>query len=189
MAIRTFIAVDIDDREVISKITRLQEDLVRSSSRLKLVEPENIHLTIKFLGDVNKDRLPHIYRVVDEVSHKVSPFEMVLWGVGSFPSTTRPRVIWVGIKEGFEEAVHLIDLMESSLTELGFPREKKKPQPHVTVARVKYCSADLGRIISKFADLEFGSISVTQLKVKKSTLTSKGPVYEDLHTSALGASD
>jgi len=189
LTIRTFIAIDVDDREVISKITRFQEELASSSSKLKLVEPENVHLTIKFLGNVEEHRLPHIYKVIDEISRRMSPFEMVLSGVGSFPSATRPRVIWVGIKEGFEEALHLIDLVESSLARLGFSRERRKPQPHVTVARVKYSSNDLERIISKFTDVEFGRILVKEVKVKKSTLTPKGPIYEDLYVSSLGVSD
>ncbi|RLG42822.1 MAG: RNA 2',3'-cyclic phosphodiesterase, partial [Thermoproteota archaeon] len=112
-----------------------------------------------------------------------------LFGVGAFPSMSRPRVIWVGVEEGREELVRLMRWVDSRLRRLGFPREDREPHPHLTIARVKWLRdrESLKRVLSSLLSTDFGEIEVREIRLKKSTLTPKGPIYETLASIPLRA--
>ena len=165
---RTFIAVEIPFNERIG-------DLQRSiTGRHKAVERENMHITLKFLGEVSEKKIEEIKKVVENC--KVSPFKIKLHGVGFFPSEKYIKVVWIGVKNG-EEIVGMMKCIDQHLQSMGFKRERNYV-PHLTVARAK------GKIsienIEKFRNSEFGEVEIKEIKIKKSTLTDKGPIYEDL---------
>ncbi len=178
-------AVDLDDELIRSKIIDIQREISSSSAKIKLVEPENLHITLKFLGEVEEARIPVIVKALEGALKGVSKFRVKLEGVGAFPRVSRPNVIWVGVSEGRDPLIRLANLVEDALKKVGFPKEKRPFEPHLTIARVKYRSSDLPGLITKVKGVEIGEIEVREVKLKKSTLTSKGPIYETLHSFPL----
>ncbi len=181
VGIRSFIAIDVEDPELVSKIVRIQEEILSSSARLKPVERQNLHFTLKFLGDVEEARIELVVSTMKEVLASFEPFSMHLRGVGAFPRVSRPNVVWIGVDEGRDIFIEMAKELDRSLAKLGFKRETKGFEPHLTVARVKGYSGDLPEVIRRISDVDVGIMSVEEVRLKKSTLTPKGPIYETLH--------
>jgi len=112
--IRAFIAVDIDDPSVSKNIVSLRDALVSTGADLKPVEEENLHITIRFLGNIPITMVDDIYNIMKGIRFK--PFKIHVRGVGCFPNISRPRVIWVGVEEGYEELKRIHDEIEKGLT-------------------------------------------------------------------------
>lgn len=179
--VRTFIAVELPD-EIREKISRIQPGFGLKSG---IVARDNIHITLKFLGEVQDAKVEKIKAALDGI--KTSSFQAHVRGVGVFPNLGYIRVIWAGVAEGADKFVELSSAVESALVPLGFAKEKKFT-PHATIARVKSV-ADKNALtarIKELADAEFGTFTVGEVKLKKSTLTPKGAIYEDLGIKRLG---
>jgi 2'-5' RNA ligase len=179
--IRSFIAVDITDNVLLQKIVDSQAELSRTGADIKLVEPENIHATVRFLGEVSTSLMDQVKNELAQIVFH--PFPMELRGVGAFPSAHRPNVLWVGMSKGDKDLQKIFSELEPRLRGLGFPGEKRGFSPHITVARVK---SDRNRealfsAIADMTDKEFGSMSVESIKLKKSVLAPKGPIYSTIH--------
>ncbi|MDK2372745.1 MAG: RNA 2',3'-cyclic phosphodiesterase [Candidatus Korarchaeota archaeon] len=185
MGIRSFIAIDVEDPEIVSKIVRVQEEILSSSARLRPVERQNLHLTLKFLGNVEESRIELVASTMREVLESFEPFPMHLKGVGAFPRVSRPNVVWIGVDEGRDIFIEMAKELDRSLAKLGFKRETKGFEPHLTIARVKGYSGDLPEIIRRISDFDIGFIDVDEVRLKKSTLTSQGPIYETLYSIKL----
>ncbi len=185
--IRTFVAVDLEDPHIAAKIGEVQRGIEATDNGVKSVELENLHITLKFLGSVDEALVPEIARALE--GPDVAPFRARLFGVGAFPNMSRPRVIWVGVEEGREELVRLMMWVDSRLRRLGFPKEDREPHPHLTIARVKWLRdrESLRRVLSSLLSTDFGEIEVREMRLKKSTLTPKGPIYETLASIPLRA--
>ncbi len=134
--VRTFIALDVP-AELKGRIETLQGMLrgVRGA-RVAWTRSEGIHLTLKFLGDVPRDRIEAVVDAVGEATGGFDPIRLITTGLGSFPNLKRPRVLWLGV-DGGERLLRLQARVEASLEGLGFPREGKRFHPHLTVGRVK----------------------------------------------------
>ncbi|MFX1262097.1 MAG: RNA 2',3'-cyclic phosphodiesterase [Promethearchaeota archaeon] len=176
---RVFLSIDIDDEALLSRITHIQSLLDRQSVKMKLVERGNIHFTLRFLGDT-----PHtkIDRIRDELSDiRYGSFAIRIDGVGAFPSTSRPRVIWVGVSENEERVKDLKLNIDDRLGNIGYSRDRKF-HAHATIARVR-AVRDRDRIrenIEHLVDEPVGTMTVDCFRMTKSTLTSSGPIYETL---------
>jgi len=179
--IRSFIAVDIDDPILVDKITRIQSSIAESGTRLKLVEKENFHITLRFLGEIPQSLVDRVIDALKKISF--NSFYIELKGVGAFPSIARPRVVWIGINKGFEELKKIHDAVEKELSRIGFPKDKEDFVAHLTIARVKgtYNLSKLSAILRKLQDIEIGEFKVTSIRLKKSTLTPRGPIYSTLY--------
>ncbi|MGQ4892343.1 MAG: RNA 2',3'-cyclic phosphodiesterase [Candidatus Njordarchaeia archaeon] len=182
---RVFISIDIETPEILEKINLVAHDLKRSGALIKLVEPENIHATLKFLGEVDPKDIEAIYQKVDESCENFKSFNMTLQGLGAFPNPKYPRVVWIGVSDGAKEAEILANRISRNLESLGFKPEKRPFTPHITIARVKRGNASLKGIIEKHRDHQFGSFRVTEVRVKKSKLTPQGPIYTTLYSRKL----
>jgi len=190
---RAFIAVDLSE-EIRAKIAELQEELgaLGLHGALKFVDPSQAHQTVKFLGEVPEAGVERVKNTLAEINQK--PFEIELRGVGFFPEASHDkvrtiRVIWVGIVNGAEMLRVLQEEVELKLYAVGFPLERRF-SAHVTLCRVKrpLKSEEIGRIVKKIAELRdvaVGNMLVEELKLKKSTLTLRGPIYEDLYVKRL----
>lgn len=179
-SIRSFIAFDMNNGAVLRKITGAQNLLVKTGASLKLVKPENIHITMRFLGNIT---LPLVDRIFEEMKNvQFIPFDVKIQGVGVFPHLRYPRVAWVGITEGADQMRSVSSQLEPRLRKLGFAPDHKGFSPHLTIARVKSGrnKAELVECISENANSEFGVIKAECLRLKRSNLTSKGPVYSTL---------
>lgn len=164
----------------------VQSDLERTGADLKIVDRENIHLTLRFLGNVSESRLELIKDVVREFA-TIDPFRIRVEGLGVFPKPSFIRVIWAGVTKGEDELKFLRRELDQKLTEIDYPPEEKEFTPHYTIARMKSGRAKdkvLSLIRGRSGD-RFGSIEVDEIKLKKSELTSQGPVYTALETVEL----
>lgn len=187
--VRTFIAVEVD-RAMGSRLTALQQALARSGDDVKWVEPDSLHLTLLFLGDVDERELPAVCRAVAAVCARRPPFLLALQGVGCFPTLRRPRVVWAGVGTGSAELIALHDALEPPLLDLGcYRREERQYTPHLTLGRVKADGRTdrLTQAIEKQAGWQGGECEVGEVLVMSSQLTPQGPIYSILSTAVLGA--
>jgi len=181
---RLFVAVDLSEKirenlnEVLSVISRFKG--------VKPVEKQNLHITLQFIGEVNERKAEDIRRALSDI--KFSPFTLKFKGIGFFPNQRNPRVVWVGVSEGEQEMKALASEVEAALKKLGF-RKDKEFVAHATVGRIKrMASEDRRKLISelsRYFDAEFGEMVVSDFRLKKSTLTPKGPIYEDVEVFRL----
>ncbi|MGD1060412.1 MAG: RNA 2',3'-cyclic phosphodiesterase [Methanomassiliicoccales archaeon] len=183
MSIRAFIAVDISPtRELLSFHAAL--DAVGKG--LKTVGEDSTHVTLKFLGEVGEDRLPSIEECMKAAAVDVRPFEVVVKGAGVFPSRSKARVVWAGL-EGAEPMALMVARLEDCLELLGFPKEGRDFMPHLTLARVKdpRVSSRAAAIADGLKEVEFGRQLVSEILLKKSVLSSRGPTYSNVLSVSL----
>jgi len=172
---RIFVAIEITEKGILDNITQLQKNI---GIEAKAVPPEQIHFTLQFIGDVDETSKEKIINVLNII--EFSKFQITIKGIGAFPRAKLPRVIWVGVdKAGKESLSNIAALVNKKLLELGFKNDKAF-KPHLTIFRVKNKINDVTGELTKFNSKIFGTQQVSQIKLKKSTLTPNGPIYEDL---------
>jgi 2'-5' RNA ligase len=181
--IRSFIAIEVP-HSLQMRLEELQRELRRMEAGVKWVRPEGIHLTLKFMGSIGQEDLEKITRVTAPVVAAWNPFELRIHGVGCFPSSRNPRIIWVGIDRGSEEASLLQKAIEEKAADLGFTPEPRLFKPHLTVGRVR---TPIGRDafvqgMEKNKDVEIGTFLATEVYLFKSELKPSGAVYTKLQT-------
>jgi 2'-5' RNA ligase len=178
--IRAFFSFDIEDQTIMRRLTQVQNRLLSSGADLKSVKPQNIHLTIRFLGDISPAMVDAIHEEMKQLSF--SPFTVELHGLGAFPKLTYPRVVWAGITKGADELRNVFGQLEPRLRGLGFKPDSKGFSPHLTIARVRTGrnKAQLVKVIQELENYEFGTVKATCLRLKKSDLTPRGPIYSTL---------
>jgi 2'-5' RNA ligase len=133
---RTFICIELPDRIRLA-IAALQSQLKPDRSQISWVKPSNIHLTLKFLGNVPVRRVTDVIHAVTRAATVVAPFEIIVGGTGCFPTAHNPRVLWVGLAVLPEPLTRLYDAIESELAAHGYARESRKFSPHLTIARIR----------------------------------------------------
>lgn len=173
--IRCFVAVELP-AQMREEIGLLQERI--ATEGLRLVRPELVHVTIKFLGDVPEGKVLKVSEALAKV--KVAPFDARVAGMGAFPGRTI-RVVWLGLEGNFEE---LYQKVEEALAPLGFEREERGFSPHVTLGRVGRPGPQTSRLVAEriasLSSTDLGRFSVDRFYLKKSTLTRGGPIYDNL---------
>lgn len=184
--IRTFVACELP-REIRSAIGQIQQNLKQSRLRLKWVRPENLHLTLAFLGEVEAERIEAISGVVRTAARGYAPLLICAKGIGVFPGMRRPRVLWVGIGGQRQELTQLQAAVAGGLAAVGFPREKRPFKGHLTIGRVKAAvdTRRLGEALATYADFESAGFTIDQVVVFRSQLRPDGPVYTRLSTATL----
>jgi len=179
--IRAFIAINIDKPEIIRRIVGVQKEIENiNAAKMKPVEPQNLHYTIRFLGNITSEQVEEIYQILQEIDF--IPFQLVVKGIGAFPSIGRPRVIWVGAGEGSEHVINIYNHIEKGLKKLGFKPEGKKYIPHCTIFRVKFIKKKLllSKKLMELTNIMLGNMEVRSVKLVRSQLTPKGPIYTTL---------
>jgi len=172
---RTFVAIEINNQEILDNIAKLQKN---ANIDAKAILPEQIHFTLQFIGEIDGTSKEKIVNAINRI--EFSEFEITLQGIGAFPRTKSPRVIWIGVNKADGELISaLASQVHAKLSELGFKNDKPF-KPHITIFRVKNKINDVTDELTKFNSKIFGKQLVSQIKLKKSTLTSSGPIYEDL---------
>lgn len=185
--LRTFIAVNIGP-QVRDRAVALQEKLAQAGAAVKWVEPDNLHVTLLFLGEVADRDVPAVCRVVLDRCKEQPAFTMSVEAAGCFPNPRRPRVLWVGVGEGTPELIALHDALEPPLLDLGCYRREQRPYtPHVTLGRVKSDrpTESLAEALVKRAQWKCGTVPVDEVLVMSSELTRDGPEYTVLARAAL----
>jgi 2'-5' RNA ligase len=178
--IRSFLAFDIENDDVRKRLSSVQTRLVQTGADVKLVETENIHATMRFLGNVSIGMIEKIFEEMKKTEFK--PFNVQIQGVGVFPSLSYPRVVWAGITEGKDQLRDVFNKIEPRLQVLGFAPDPKGFSPHLTIARVRSGrnKTQLAEFVNKNASHKFGTIKAECLRLKKSALSPKGPIYSTL---------
>jgi len=180
---RGFIAIDIN---AFPKLVEFEKEIKETGANVKLVKPENVHITLKFLGDTEETLIDEIERITRDSVKEVNPFNIRLKGTGVFPNQNYIKVIWIGIKQG-DQIGAIAYKIDEQLSKLGFKKEKRGFSPHLTIARVKTAEnkEKLLQVIEKYKDAEFASIEINSIKLKKSDLTPKGPIYTTLRETKI----
>ena len=159
---------------------------------VKWVSRENLHITLKFLGDVDKKEVPAINREAEKVAAQISPFELTIDKLSGFPNPGFPKVIWLGSNSPPDEIFQLQENLESRLENLGFEKENRDYVPHITLGRTKdENEAKIEQLGSELKSHRLDTnwtVSIDQVTLMKSTLKSSGPVYDPLVQLNLGNS-
>jgi 2'-5' RNA ligase len=179
--IRTFIAIELPE-QIIDSISRIQERLQPYGFKVRWVRPQNIHLTLKFLGNIQKVQTEKISQAIFESAHGFAPISTAAKGIGAFPSIKRPRVIWVGLAGQIYQLQKLQKMLDEKLAVNGFPKEKRKFKGHLTLGRVKN-KIDPQRLleaVKEFAGFESEPFVTDKVALFKSELKPAGAVYTKL---------
>jgi 2'-5' RNA ligase len=185
--IRTFLAVEVP-AGLQQKAAAVVRALGTGQEAIRWVDPQNIHVTVKFLGDVEDAEIYEVCRVTAEAIADLQPFRVACRGVGAFPNPQRARTVWLGIDDSAGNFEQLHRRVDDALARLRYPREVRRFQPHLTLGRVRHGkrpAADLTARIREQADVELGEIDVDELTVFSSELTPDGPVYTALSHAPL----
>lgn len=185
-SLRTFIAVEMSS-EVRSRARQLVNVLQGTGAKVTWVKPEAMHLTLKFLGEVDLIDIPAVCEAVNAAVAELPPFEIVVSGAGAFPAAGRPRTLWLGVSDGNGELVVLHDAIERGLAKLGFRQENRRFRPHLTLGRVRGDRdlRELGQLVTQHADFVGGVSSVDEVTVFSSELEAEGPIHAPLAVAPL----
>ncbi len=180
---RTFIAVEVP-WEVKDRARQLIAQLRETSASVKWVRPEDMHWTLKFLGNLELNEIPAICNAVSRAVEPLAAFDVEAFAAGAFPDLLRPRTVWIGMGEGSEQMIELHDAIEFELGKLGFRAENRRFRPHLTIGRVRNSDeegiVELGKLIQRHAEFESGLSVVDEVVVFSSHLGREGPTYEPL---------
>jgi RNA 2',3'-cyclic 3'-phosphodiesterase len=186
--LRTFIAVELSST-LQQSLQEIQSQLKPLDLEVSWVKPTNIHITLKFLGEIAPKKVKAINEIFPEIFKDFSSFEIGLGRLGVFPSIARPNVIWVGIEQGLGEMKKLAESLENAVCRLGFSKERREFIPHLTLGRfrsLKNCGS-LAKAIENFPPQRPTQQIVSRVIFFRSTLSAQGSLYEPLATAYLSS--
>ncbi|MGQ9525195.1 MAG: RNA 2',3'-cyclic phosphodiesterase [Armatimonadota bacterium] len=184
--IRTFIAVEAADH-LRAPIDELRDYLRQTGADVKWVDSSHYHITLKFLGNVPESKLSAVANAVQSAVSGLAAFRIELRGTGAFPNLRRPNAIWVGVTEAAHNLAKLASAIETALEPLGFERDGRPFQAHLTIGRIR-SPKGLGSLSTRLAEMRdacIGDMDVVEAVVMRSDLTPKGPVYTRLASARL----
>jgi 2'-5' RNA ligase len=182
-SVRAFLAVDLSDeaREMLTRVADRLGDALPPDVRV--IPPENLHLTLKFLGNFPEAELPRLVRAVLPRVIKTKPFEIEIGGLGAFPSARAARVVWVGVMEGGAPLARLARQLESATSRVGVDRERRPYRGHLTLARLRTPA----RVhLDELGDTGHAPVPVREVVLYRSDLSSSGARYTALARFPLG---
>ena len=185
--IRSFIAVPVGE-EVEKAVENVEGALMRSRADVKWVRPGNVHITLKFLGDVEAGRLGEVSGALTQALEGARAFDAVVSGVGTFPpNPRRARVVYMGLSEGADDMKDLAGRTEEAMAAVGFERETRPFKSHLTIGRVKRGARGLDNLGKSLAEVEYKplKLGVDRVNLVKSELTPSGAIYTILETFGL----
>ncbi|UCC17782.1 MAG: RNA 2',3'-cyclic phosphodiesterase [Dehalococcoidales bacterium] len=187
--IRTFIAIELpgETKKELEEIESILKS--QNSTPVKWVNPESIHLTLKFLGDISTERVTDILEAIKSGVAGIPEFQLRISGLGVFPNPVRTQVVWAGISGGMEQLRQLQNNIEIIMEKQDFPREKRRFSPHLTLARVRnHATPDerkrLGTLVAG-TPFTGGIMRVDSVNLMKSQLTKQGALYTRLGSTTL----
>lgn len=182
IGVRTFIAVNLTN-SLKERLGGVIDQLRSANADVRWVKPQNLHLTLKFLGYIEIGQLEPVFGMASQAARETDIFTISFTGLGGFPNLFHPRVIWVGVDKGKEEITRLASLIEANLSRLGFKSEERGFSPHLTLGRVKSSKGldNLIKIIPTIEDVSSsGEMDVIKIEVMGSQLTRDGAIYTTL---------
>jgi 2'-5' RNA ligase len=191
---RSFIAIELSE-EARKGLARLRKELERDDDKfVKWVDPEGIHLTLKFLGNIPSRRVTEITEALRTAAQGISPFSLEISGLGAFPNVKQVRVLWVGIGGELDRLSTLQQNVDSALAALGFPKEERPFVPHLTLARIREGTSALekkgfGALVGSASFEGKYFVEVAAIKLMRSQLTPTGAVYTCLSVVGLSGQE
>lgn len=181
---RIFIAIELP-KEIKDTLAKLQDKLKNTGADVKWIEPDNIHLTLKFLGEIDEQKLDKIKSILENIAKEQNQFYIRISSIGAFPKISSPRIIWAGIDKGNSETKEIVKLLEGKIEKIGIPKENRPFSSHITIARTRsgFNPDKLFEELKNFEnnfEMKDTQFKVTKITLFKSTLTPKGPFYEAL---------
>jgi 2'-5' RNA ligase len=189
--VRAFIAIELPE-SIRSSLSQLQDQLKqREYAPVKWVDPDSIHLTLKFLGNIDAGRIPALTNAIYGASRGITPFRLMLGAPGVFPHFRAPRVIWIGLTGDTHSLSSLQENIERALVPLGFSPEGRHFSPHLTLGRVRDSATHderqrLGEAVPSLKAKTMSFFEVNSISLMRSTLTREGALYSCLDAVALG---
>lgn len=185
--IRAFLAIDLPE-SYRAGLSAVQDYLKKSGADVRWTNVANIHLTLKFFGDIEESQVETLAGAATPITGAIPAFTLGVQGLGTFPGPKSPRVIWLGLSGQTNILAHLVDNLEQAFAPLGFPPEKRKFTPHLTLGRVRSSQGReaLSRALQTVTLPDFAEIQVQNLVLYRSTLRSQGALYTPLQKIALG---
>lgn len=186
MIIRAFIAIEIENG-IKDKISECLNQLKKTGADVKWVDPENIHLTLKFIGYIDEKILPDLNKIISNAVSNISPFSICIENIGAFPTLKKPRVIFVHVNENGNRLLETYEGINRGVESLGMKRESKKFVGHITLGRTRSQKNIYKLIDTMNSNTErlFGLEKVNSISLMQSKLTSTGPVYTKLNNFIL----
>jgi len=186
---RTFIGIELSE-DIKDALGQIQSHLKYSGADVKWIEKNNIHLTLKFLGEVSEEKIGKIKDIMNNIGKEMKQFEISLKNIGAFPKIEFPRVIWADLDKGAAESAELAKRIDESLSKIGFQKESRPFAAHLTIGRVrspknKEALIEKMRSLNETQDTSGKGQIVSSVTLFQSTLTPKGPIYTKLHESRL----
>ena len=179
--VRAFIAIDMP-KSVVELIRCKQDALRKEGFRMRWVSPENVHLTLRFLGDISNDDIDGIRQAVENTAAKCAPPSIFAKGMGVFPKRGDPRVVWIGLGGELDALAEIYRLLNECLAEKGIPPEKRPFKGHLTIGRIKgrIAAENLRSHLEIHGDVQGNPFKASRVCLYKSDLTPGGAVYTTL---------
>ena len=187
--IRTFIAIELP--ELIKTILgEIQKELRKTGAHISWTKPANIHLTLKFLGDLDEKRVELLLQTTCQSVAEAKPFVLTTGDLGFFPNQKRPRVMWIGLGGDIPAITDLQEKLDRDLAAVGFPADDKPFSPHLTIGRFR-TSKNINSLCNKISEIDFGAIQfvVDHITVMRSQLDPAGAIYTPLEKCPLSSFD
>lgn len=186
--IRAFLAIELP-KLILNRLKEVQQELRESQADVRWVDPNSIHLTLKFFGNVEEKEIESIMKSIEKPVQRTPLFSLKVQGMGGFPDLKNPRVLWIGLEESGDILSSLYKELEKELEKIGFKPEDRPFHPHLTLGRVKSPrgKAFLLEKIKKYKDEFFGEFQAERVILFKSDLRPTGPIYTPLAEVRLGA--
>lgn len=183
---RVFIAIEIDS-EIKNKLSEYLSTLKRSGADIKWVVPGNVHLTLKFIGCIEKEALSNLNKIINDAVLGIGPFSISIGNIGAFPNLKNPRVVYVCVEERGNSLSQIYERLDKGVEQLGIKKESKKYVGHITLGRVKSQKniSKLKNALNSETECYFGLEKVTSLSLIESKLTPTGPLYTRLNNFIL----
>jgi 2'-5' RNA ligase len=186
--IRSFISIDIPD-ELKNEVKALQELFRKCDADVRMTRPEAMHLTLKFLGNVEEKQIEEIKKILKEIALQTALINIKLNGAGVFPNQKSPRILWVDVIEKNGILGSLQKRMDAELSKLGFEKENRDFKPHLTLGRIRSQKGRerIVKLLEDVKDKELGVFTAKDIKLMKSELRPEGSVYTELARFGFGA--
>jgi 2'-5' RNA ligase len=179
---RCFVAIPINDANVKRNVEKFMKEFRNVSKYLKPVSVENLHITLKFLGEITQKDAERIAVSLENIAHNLTKFSVTLSNIGVFPDSCRLRVIWIGIGSGRERVIDLMRSIDKACKNVLNLEMERDYVPHLTIFRVKRLNEEVKRNVTKYLgrEIKFGEMCVDRFTLYQSILTSNGPIYRKL---------
>ncbi len=183
--IRAFVAIELS-QDLLGQLQGLTERVRSLHLDGRIPRPESIHLTLKFLGQIDRDQITSIQQALHDSGRRVPPFDLRIGDLGTFPDLRRPRVLWIGVEE-CQSLWKLKHELDAGLEKLGFPRDNRSFRPHLTLMRLKSAPnrEELAGFLHSEAQEGLGVLEVTEVHLYQSVLKPQGAEYQKLVTVKL----